>query len=292
MNHDDDDLDPRDALASAHLDGLTTAEEAARIAADADLRARVAALEAVRAALRAPVPTDEAARERAISAALAAAAVEPAGATVTDLSAVAARRATPSRVLRIVGVAAALVLLALAVPLLAQMGGDSADDETASVADAPEGPDQATEERAEADDGAAAGGGAPSTQAQVGADAYSAGDESAAEGGLAEVGSLGRFDDADALAARVAELLGDEGLSGPRPATSSSPERASTGGACAGEAEGASEAGASVILVGSAVLEGREVRVTVVERADGRRTLTAADGAASCAAVLTTDLDG
>ena len=290
MNHDDDDLDPRDALASAHLDGLTTAEESARIAADPDLHARVAALEAVRAALRAPVPIDDAARERAISAALAAVGPQPAGATVTELSAVAARRAAPSRALRIVGIAAALVLLAVTVPLLARMGGDSSDDEAATAADDPQGAGEAAEEAAEADDGAVGGGAAPSSSAQ--ADAYRAGDESTATRGVAEVGSLGRFDDPDALAARVAELLGDTDLSAPQPATSSSPERASTEGTCAGEAEGAGEAGASVVLVGSAVLEGRAVEITVVERADGRRTLTVADGAASCDVVLTTDVDG
>lgn len=69
----DADADVLDALASTHLDGRTTPAEAERIAADADLAARVAAMAAARAAVRAAsAPIDAARREAAIAAALAA----------------------------------------------------------------------------------------------------------------------------------------------------------------------------------------------------------------------------
>jgi hypothetical protein len=66
----DDALDPRDELASAHLDGATTPDEAAQVAGDEDLEARVAAFAASREAVRAVGgPVDEARREAAIAAA-------------------------------------------------------------------------------------------------------------------------------------------------------------------------------------------------------------------------------
>ncbi|MGE3618876.1 MAG: hypothetical protein AB7L84_00315 [Acidimicrobiia bacterium] len=81
-----DDLDPRDELASAYLDGALSAEEAAAVEADDDLLARVAAMRAVAAALRSlpPVDHDDSAREQAIAAALAATAGPVDGRTGSD----------------------------------------------------------------------------------------------------------------------------------------------------------------------------------------------------------------
>ena len=62
------DHDPLDDLASAHLDGVTTPEEAARVAADPELVARVEALRAVRAAVASSPAADPDRREQAIAA--------------------------------------------------------------------------------------------------------------------------------------------------------------------------------------------------------------------------------
>src|SRR3546814_18062176 len=64
-------LDPADELASAHVDGMTTREEAARIEADPNLQRRVGEMEAVQDAVWATsAPIDHDTRERAIAAAL------------------------------------------------------------------------------------------------------------------------------------------------------------------------------------------------------------------------------
>jgi hypothetical protein len=120
--------DPNDdEIASAHLDGATTAEERARVDGDPELQARVAALGAVRGAVHEPVPVDPAARDAAIAAALAAfdaegaAAEASSGATVTPI---APRRSLSPAALKVVGAAAVLALLALLVPRLAGSGDD------------------------------------------------------------------------------------------------------------------------------------------------------------------------
>ena len=128
------DSDPHqlDELASAHLDGATTPEEASRIAADPALLTRVESLRSVRAALQATPPPDPARREAAIAAALAAF-DEDAGAPaagVTSLAEVAARRRTTSRSWRIAGVAAAAAAVVALVPLLASRADD--DGQTAA----------------------------------------------------------------------------------------------------------------------------------------------------------------
>ena len=129
------DHDPLDDLASAHLDGATSPEEAARIAADPALQARVDALRAVRAAVGATPSVDPVRRDAAIAAALAA--FEDAGredtdgrprAPVTSLTEVAARRGPSTRMLRLVGAAAVVLLLAALVPLVASLELSSDDD--------------------------------------------------------------------------------------------------------------------------------------------------------------------
>ena len=86
------------------------------------------------------------------------------------------------------------------------------------------------------------------------------------------------------------ELLDDDPDAAPVPGTSSRTLAESEGG-CRGSAEGADEASATVVLVATAILDHREVDVTVVDRPDGRRTLTVADPAASCEPLIVADLD-
>jgi hypothetical protein len=122
-----------DELASAHLDGATTPEEAARVAADPALQARIEELRRIRAAVAAVPPPDPARREAAIRAALAAFADDDtdAGATtapVPSATSLSARRGPPTRALRVLGAAAAVALLALLVPVLGRLAQSSDDD--------------------------------------------------------------------------------------------------------------------------------------------------------------------
>ena len=122
-----------DELASAHLDGATTPEEAARIAADPSLQARVEALRQVRAALGEVPPADPVAREAGIAAALEAfaeaAPTERSGALPAP-PVLAPRRGPSSTALRVLGAAAAIALLALLVPVLGRLA--DGDDQQAS----------------------------------------------------------------------------------------------------------------------------------------------------------------
>lgn len=288
-----DDLDPRDLLASAHLDGLTSAEEAARVAADPDLQSRVAAMEAVRAALRAPVPIDETARDRAIAAALDAF-PDARGGTVTDLAAVAARRGSASRVRRLVGIAAALLLIALAVPVLGNLTDDGGDEDMAATA-LDESSDRSSEgaEAARDDDAGddateeAAPGAGSQGPASAGSSELGGADGLARRLAAVDLGDLGSREDLrDAVQAALRRF---EEREAPAPVTSSADASAAELG-CTERAQGAGGAGSVLVLSGTAVLDGREVRVTVIERADGRRTLTVAD-AAGCEVVLTEDLE-
>lgn len=123
-----------DELASAHLDGVTTPTEAARIAADPALQARVEEFRRVRAALAEVPAADPAHREAAIAAALAAfdddASAGP-RAPVSPLAAVSTRRGPSPTAVRVLGAAAAIALLALLVPVLSRLA-QSNDDQTAS----------------------------------------------------------------------------------------------------------------------------------------------------------------
>jgi hypothetical protein len=200
--------DPLDDLLSAHLDGATTPEEAARLAADPVAQARLRQLEQVRRAIQAPTPVDDATRERAIAAALAAFDAQPddgadgAGtgrATVTPLAPIARRGPSPQLV-RVLGVAAAVLLLAALVPLLGQLGSSSDDEDSASSApDAAA--DLAEDGDAEAAGEEAAGGGAlaPSSTTVAG------GEDSAAPptADLDALDDLGAFADVDELLAAV-----------------------------------------------------------------------------------------
>lgn len=140
--------DQMDDIASAHLDGLTTPAEAARVRSDPELAARVERLRQVREAVGAPdlQPIDGARRDAAIAAAVRA---FEAPAPVTSLQRT-GRRATSRRTLAAVGVAAAIALVALVVPFLDRLDSDSADQSRSEEA--------ATALNAAPDDDAAGGG--------------------------------------------------------------------------------------------------------------------------------------
>lgn len=290
-----DDLDPRDLLASAHLDGLTTPDEEVELAADPDLQARVAAMEAVREALRSPIPVDDDARDRAIAAALEASALGVARPLpVTDLAAVAAHRGSSSRVRRLVGIAAAVLLLALAVPLLQNLTDDSRDDDMAATAldessdGASEGAEVGRDDDAAGDSAEEAAPSAGSQEpASGGSSEYSGADGLARRLAVVDLGELdGPAELRDAVQATLRRLADQEA---PAPVTSAA-DASAVDPACVERAEGAGDAGSMILLDGTAVLDGRAVHVTVIDRADGRRTLTVAD-AAACEVVLTEDLD-
>lgn len=193
-----------DELASAHLDGATTPEEATRVDADPALSARVEALRRVRDAVRAAPPVDPERRDAALAAARAAfdavdaEADSAPAAPVRSLADVAARRRpSPTRVRQVLGAVAAVVALALLVPLLGRLEPGRDDDAATfeSTGDAIEGgaSDGARDESALED--------AVSSTTAPGAGAAS---------------PLGAFDDLDALAEAVAaDLDGGGDASGP-----------------------------------------------------------------------------
>lgn len=278
----DDHLDPLDELASAHLDGLTTADEDARIAADPDLRRRVAAMQAVRDALREPPPAvPPSVRDAAIAAAVAQAAA------ADDLRTARARRASRRPLgRRALGVAAALVLLALAVPLLVSLDGD--DEETANVAtgdaseaagDGPEAvPERHPYDRAEG--GAAA-------EEDAGATDQASGPVG---GAAASRAHLGRFGDLAELEAAVRDRASEQSpLSGPSPATSGTGE-APHRELC--EAPDTLEPGSAVVFVAEAVVGGRAVVVAVVEASDGSRSMQVVTAGPPCELVAERRLEG
>lgn len=210
-----DQHDPLDDLASAHLDGQTTGEEAARITADPVLSARVARLAAVRAALQrtATEAVDPAERETAIAAAMAALDDGRVG-TVTPL-ATRPRRSwwTDNRALRLAAAAAAVVLLALAAPLLGRLDSDP-DEDVASV-----------ESEAGVDEAAPGAGSAGATleAAEDAAGAFSTTDE------------LGSFDDLPALTAEVRARIASDGATSTRaaPAVPDAGATTAAGAVCA-----------------------------------------------------------
>jgi hypothetical protein len=277
MTDHDDPADRIDDLASAQLDGVTMPDEAARAATDPAVADRLERLRAVRDQLRATAatdPVDPARRERAIAAALAAydadadaegdAATTAAGRTVVPLAA-RGQRGRSSTALRVAGVAAALLLLALTVPLLGRLGSD---DDRADLASG----DASTEESAEARD--LAGAGATTT----------AGDDAASAFSALDAAPLGSFDTVDELASAVAALGKDA------PSQAAAAEAAPTAGGAADAAsdEQASRvadcattagerAGGTVAFQGYAVLDGETVVVVVIDEGDDARTLVVLD---------------
>jgi hypothetical protein len=268
--------DALDALASAHLDGRTTEAEAARIAADPELRARVEAMEAVRAALRAVPPVSDAQRTHAISAALAAlddvGGLEPGAATApTSIASHRARRAPSRRRLQLLGAAAAVAVVALLVPLLGSLDSDDRPDDLAT---------SALDE--------AAGGSGSERDANLDSTAGATADAAAPEAALSP-GDLGTFADLEALTSAVQDLAARQAAT-PAPVTTA----AGVGGdapaslSCADEANPRFSSATPVVTAG-AVLDGRPVTVTVYEADDGTQRLVVVD-LADCAVVADTPL--
>ena len=263
-----DDLSPADLEAvSAHLDGEATTDEAARIDADAELRAELERLRAVRDRLAVDDPPAADAEAR-ISAALAAFDSGPANAPVVDLAAARQRRWYHRVPL---GAVAAALLVVAAIGAITQIDVDSGDD-TATAADSGDdsagdsaegaGEDLATEETMAADAGAGTG------SAELDADDGSA---PGAFGGPVEVATV------DELAAHVARDLG----LADRQVDRSDDEDASSGGApdsslapTAGEAcdpvGAAGIEGEPLLALVPAVVAGRPVTAVVVDTDDRR----------------------
>jgi hypothetical protein len=241
-----------DELATAHLDGATSPEEAARLAGDPELRAGVEAraeeLAAVRRALAEVSPVDPVRRDTAIAAALAAYDEETmasAGPTVVPL---APRRGLSARAVRVVGAAAVILLIALLVPLLASLGDD--DDETATFSET--GAAIAGDAAEDASDGGAGEErAAPSTTTRA--------PQQTASVSTAQVVDLGTFEDLDALAAAVAA-----GESGP-PADTAAFDSSSDEDQCTDEPGGT--------LLAVAVVDGAPVLVYVFGADEGSPTL-------------------
>jgi hypothetical protein len=272
MTDHDDPADRIDDLASAQLDGVTTPDEAARAAGDPAVAERLERLRAVRDQLRAAAatdPVDAARRERAIAAALAAfdagghgdAATTPGDHAVVPLAAW-GRRGRSSTALRVAGVAAALLLLALTIPLLGRLGSD---DDRADLASG----DSSTEESAEARDLAEA----PTT----------AGDDAASAFSELDAAPLGSFDTVDELASAVAArgkdapsqaAAAEAAPTAGGAADTAADEQASRVADCAATALG--RAGGTVAFQGYALLDGETVVVVVLDQ-DDARTLVVLD---------------
>jgi hypothetical protein len=194
-----------DELASAQLDGTTSPEEAALLADDPALRtqveARVEELRAVRQALAEPPAVDPARRDAAIAAALVAFDDEGSqatvGATVTPL---APRRGLSPRAVRALSAAAVVLLLALLVPLLANI---ERDDDTASF--------DSTGAAIESEGGSTGGDNAAEDQGASPEAEEAAPGASPTSAGAVAIRDIGSYDDLDALAAAVAS---DEDRSG------------------------------------------------------------------------------
>lgn len=276
-----DPIDPRDELASAHVDGMTSADEAAEVAADSDLGARVERLAAARRALRSAdvaalgTPDDERRRDAGIAAALAAFDEQaPLTATATDLRPVPSlrRRAAveAKRTWQLVGIAAAVLLLALAVPLLGSLDDTSDDEEDSAATEAA--PDESSAERA-----------TESASPMAGDD-----DAGATEAFAGLLPRLGSFDDLDQLTTALHQQ---------RTAASTGAAEASTSApATAGDELAVEPAAAPCAAVGpdaeqrwQADLDGQEVVVLVSDQPDGAASVIVLE-AIGCAVVARTDL--
>lgn len=254
-----------DELASAHLDGATSPEDAARVEADPALRARVEELRRVRAALGVVPAVDATRRDAAIAAALAAFAEEGAredaapAARVTSLTDVRARRGPSPRSLKILGAAAAVAALALLAPVLGDLAQSDDSPSFEATGDALE---DAAQGAADGGAGQELGGAEVSTTTAAPA---------------AERADLGAFDDVDSLVATV--VAGGDLAFAPGDAFSSPTEGAADDASLryaecdrAREAE-VNLAPAAATSVAVATVAGEPVVVVVRTADDGTRTL-------------------
>lgn len=231
-----DEPDPLDDLASARLDG----EHDRSDPLDDELRARVERLAAARDALRdAPAPADPARREQAITAALAAFDDET-GRSERVVAALPARRRRPIRLVEMAGIAAAIVALALVVPLLDRLDSGSNDDVVAPTV-------QSSRD-------AASGAGSADRMA------LDANGSASDLGAFPDVGAL-----TDAVRARLDAPAG-YAASGGAAEGMASPAPSSTAPVCADQRS----SGGAEVFAASATLDGRRVVVVVLEDHGGR----------------------
>lgn len=302
--HDQDASDgPRgddiDELASALLDGELDAVTAATVRQRPDVVARATELAAVRDSVRASSSVvdgapDPEARERAITAALAAFDDEGRRATRAAVTHLDVRRAVRREATRRwLGAAAAVALVGAGIAGLAIAGtaGDSGSDDSAASSAAEDAGGSADETAgsgteggppASGEDQAEGGGGESATSQELGA-------------GTDGVVDLGAFDSADALVADVNDrLAGGEGAddredAAESPAPSTAPDAAVADGAvlaarCPGGVPAAlADADTTIVLRGQATVDDTDVEVWVVDAA-GTRRLVAID--AACAVVV------
>ncbi|MBN2622104.1 MAG: hypothetical protein JXA83_01990 [Acidimicrobiales bacterium] len=288
-----------DELASALLDGALDPAEAAAARQRPEVVARVAELEAVRAALRSVPAPDPAARERAVAAALAA--FDDAGGGDANAHATAApgaagqgalERPAEARVTHLrprrpaggprrwLGAAAAAALVVAGAAGVAVLGSDDGGRDDAEVASSGTSPESGTEpdelgESAPSDDDASAGGG----QADAQVDEQLATPDAVAR----DLGDLGAFaTDAelvDHVTAIAPEVVADDGAS-------ASPEAGADGfdaaarslgdlvERCAGGLPPPLDApDASVLLRGRATVAGHGLDVVVVDVAGATRVV-------------------
>ena len=288
---------PRDLddLACALLDGLLTDDEAASARRDPAVAARLAELAAVREMVgRPPAGPDPAARERGLSAALAAAdaadadaepvrgAAGPAGRGRAAARPATSRADTPWRAQgsarRRWLTAAAVMLVVVGLGALASnwdTGGDDADTATQA------GVTEESSNEGEASDAAADdGGGATEETAAPGDD-------------LSAIVDLGDVDSSEALADRARSILAQRPAGPPAAASGDEAEEGQRAGgdadflpsACGADAESEllPAAPGRVVLQGRATVDGQPVDVWVLD-ADGEERLVAVD--ASCAVVV------
>jgi hypothetical protein len=257
-DHDDDEI------VSASIDGEATPAEAARVSSDPVLRARRTELEAAAVAVGGSVPgAPEAARERAIAAALDARGTEPATLAVV----VPLRRRSSARWL---AAAAAVALLAVGLGALLRRGSDSTTSTTAA-------PEAASSSSGPAGVASSSAAGAPTADSTFGAAA--AGTPTTLADQLSARADLGSFATPAALAAA---------LRSPTPApttaagTVSGADRAAAPSTCPAPASLT-----AIDEVATATLAGQPVVVYVGTGAAGARAFVAVDvGCVTVAAAL------
>jgi hypothetical protein len=301
-------LHPLDELASAHLDGAADPIDVAAASGLSGFAERLAGFEQVRSQVRGiDAPVDEARRESALAAALAAfdelaaidapsahaAATDAAGSptTVIPIEVAAARRGRPGRRWQLVGVAAAVAAGALALVPMLTRDTDDGGDQFAADAPTAEDTDSLASEAARGFDEGTGG---------------SAGDMAT----TMAAPKIGDFKDYDELAGAVRKELTPSPKadtppaapttttaaptttlppnSGGDPEAMTAPAPAQTAPACAagtgatGGAASSGETSTSIVYGGEATVDGQPYNVEVTEDGTGQRTLTVRDPA-SCA---------
>jgi hypothetical protein len=306
--------DGDDELVSAVLDGEASPGEVERVTSDPALGARLGELRAVADRVAAPV-TPHASLDDLLGAALAvaeatlpsetsASSASPApedgpGSWVADVVTLDTARRKRERARRLLAVAAVVALMALAVPLLGSLRGDTDSSETADrfspVGSAINGADEesapADAEAGDADGGTASGDGSGAGSATASDSAAEAGPSTTMAAAPATepptsfaltsgLGALGDFPDAGSLVVAVREVsaAGIAELDTDTAARTSDP-------ACDALAAGLDPAG-TTLTSGTATLAGAPVVVLVVAPVDPARGATVVIADPACTTVL------